>query len=81
MFCKRCFKVAVDKLASDKHLLLSKDNMKCDYCKQELPLVVYYFKYGEHEVTEDGKRVVNAPAPQKVNPNYSFWGTEPLYVD
>ena len=81
MFCKRCFKVAVDKLASDKHLLLSKDNLKCDYCKKELPVVTYYFKYGEHEVTEDGKRVVNAPVQQKVNPNYSFWGTESPYLN
>ena len=72
-WCKHCFKLYVDKLASDKHLLLTKGSYKCPECGHVEPLVTEYFKYGEHEVTDDGKRLKGTARHIGIDLNKSFW--------
>lgn len=79
--CRECFKKGYDDTAKDQFLLLSKDNYVCEFCKTEKPLVVRYFKWGEHTTTADGKRVKDAVRHLGVNPNYSCWGDTYPYND
>lgn len=72
-WCKNCFKAVVDDTASDKFLLMSSGEQKCPSCGQIKPLVMAYFKYGEHTVTDDGKRIVEGVKHLGVNPNYNCW--------
>lgn len=79
--CKRCFKSLVDQTASDKLLLMSGDDMICPTCNKRGPVVGYYFKFGEHTVTPDGKHVVGEARHVGVNPNYSFFENSYPYAD
>ena len=79
--CKECFKKGYDDTAKDRFLLLSPNNMKCESCQCEKPIVIRYFKWGEHEVTEDGLRIKDAVRHLGVNPNYSCWGDRYPYAE
>lgn len=80
-YCKSCFKSVMDSTASDKFLLMSGEKMKCHACGQMKFLVVEYFKYGEHTVTDDGKHIVGSARHVGVNPNYSFFENSYPYAD
>ena len=80
-YCKHCFRAMVDDCASDKSLLMTEESAKCPYCGSFEPLVCVFFKWGEQEVTADGKRVISAARHVGVNPNYSFWGNCYPYAD
>ena len=81
-WCKHCFTLYVDKLASDKHLLLTSDKHKCPECGHIEHLVTEYFKYGGHEVTENGKKMKGVSSRHLgVNPNYSFFENCYPYAD
>lgn len=79
--CRECFKRVVDDTAPIQFLLLTQEVMKCDCCKKMKHLVSHYYKYGEHLVSEDGLRTLDTLPRQKINPNYSFWSNEPLFID
>ena len=79
--CRDCFRVSVDDTAADRFLLLSKEECMCDVCHKPKHIVVQYFKYGEHEVTENGRRIKNAAKHVGLNPNYSFWNDESPYKE
>lgn len=72
-WCKRCFKAVVDDTAADRFLLLSKDVVKCPSCGSMDRVVVAYFKYGEHEVTDDGLRIKDAARHIGVDLEKSYW--------
>ena len=74
--CRECFKKGYDDTASDKFLLLSGNLSECEFCRQQKHIVAKYFKYGEHEVTPDGMRIVDNVKHLGVNPNYSCWGPD-----
>ena len=80
-YCKKCFRAGVDQLASDRHLLMSNGPRKCEGCSQFVPVVLVYYKYGEHTVTEDGMHVVGAARHVGVNPEYSHWGNTYPYAE
>lgn len=80
-FCKKCFKSIVDDTASDFQLLMSGDDMVCPSCGKRGPVVGYYFKYGEHRVTPDGKHIIGEARYVGVNPNYSFFNNSYPYAD
>ena len=79
--CRDCFKVSVDDTASDRYLLLSKAECMCDICHKPKHVVVQYFKYGEQEVTENGRRLKYGVKHIGVNPNYSCWGDQNPYKE
>lgn len=81
VLCKDCFKRVADDSASDRLLLLTQELFQCDCCKKQKHLVSDYFKYGEHVVSEDGLHILGTVARQKLNPNYSFWSNEPIFID
>ena len=72
-WCKRCFKTVVDDTAPDRFLLLSKDIVKCPSCGQMDRVVVQYYKYGEHEVTPDGRFHVEKVKHIGLDPNFKYW--------
>lgn len=78
-YCKKCFKTIVDRTASDKFLLTSGDDMICECCGKKGSVVAEYFKYGEPQVTPDGKRMKCAAKHIGVDPNYSIWANKPTY--
>jgi hypothetical protein len=78
-WCKRCFLAVVDDTASDKQLLMTAEKSKCPSCGNFDYIVSYYFKYGEHCVTDDGKRIAKGSKHLGLNPNYSYWGADSAY--
>lgn len=80
-FCRSCFKRVVDDTAVDELLLLSSDDMICSCCDTKGPVVSHYFKFGEHRVTDGGKRVLDNAKHVGVNPNYVPWGNVYPYAD
>lgn len=78
--CKECFKKGYDDTATDDFLLVGQEPKLCDFCKTVKPVVVKYFKWGEHTTTANSTRVVDTVAHQGINPNYSCWGSEPPYL-
>ena len=80
-WCKTCFKAVVDDTASDKFILMSGKAQKCPSCGQIKPLVMAYFKYGEHTVSPEGTRIEDLAPHQGINPNFSYWGTEAPYLN
>ena len=80
-YCKECFKTIVDRTAPDKFLLMSADGMICECCGKKRSVVAEYFKYGEPQVTSDGKRMKSAARHVGVNPNYSFFENSYPYAD
>lgn len=79
-WCKTCFKTVVDDTATDNYLLMSGPETICSSCGKQGPVVVTFFKYGEHRVTPEG-RILSSARRLKVNPEYSYWGSEPPYVE
>lgn len=55
--CRKCFKLYVDPLASDAHLLEGTADIKCEGCGGVEKTIISYFKYGEHIVDTSGKLV------------------------
>ena len=80
-YCKRCFKGLHGNFISDKVLLMSGQNERCHNCaRTDEPVVVEYFRFGEHTVTSDGKHVIGSSKHAGINPEYTFFGKEPLYA-
>ena len=74
--CKECFRNSHDKTASDKFMLLGKDVERCTNCNNVTHLVVDFFKFGEHSVTDDGLHIVGSARYVGLNPNYSCWSNQ-----
>lgn len=72
-WCKDCFRTIVDSTAKDRFLLLTKDVVKCPCCGRMDRVVCEYFKYGEHEVTPDGSRIIDAARHIGVDLTTSCW--------
>ena len=81
IYCKECFKSLVDPTASDRILLMSSREKECACCRKVKPVVVEYFKWGEHIVTDDGTHLVGEARHVGVNPNYSFFENSYPYAD
>ena len=76
-WCKECFRAVVDDTAQDRFLLMSPEAVVCPSCGKVEHVVIAYFKYGEHEVTPDGLRLVDAAKHIGVDLNESYW-KEPI---
>ena len=72
-YCKDCFKATIDPCASDKLLLLSGEDKICPCCRKLKPIVAAYYKFGEHEVTIDGKHIKDECKHVGVNKDYCPW--------
>ena len=79
--CRECFKKCFDGAASNQHIIVSKDKHECNYCRANDYVVIDYSRFGETRTSEDSRRFVPEVKKQKINPNYSIWKDEPLYVD
>ena len=79
-WCKTCFKSVVDDTATDRYLLMSGPDAVCSSCGRKGPVVVTFFKYGEHSVDETG-RVKSSARHVGVNPEFSYWGGQSIYAE
>ena len=57
-FCRECFKEYIDSCATNSHLLLGKFPLTCEGCGETKKVVIAYYKYGEHTVSEDGTKII-----------------------
>lgn len=79
--CRECFQKGYDDTAATRFLLTGKELQKCEFCGLMKPLVVKYYKWGEHESCGNGSVNKDAVKHLGVNPNYSCWGDRYPYND